>query len=70
MRISAGDLCFLAAELAAEHGVVARDYAQRASVSLAAEGESERASFWFTLSVLLDDIALHRLDPARAPTIH
>jgi hypothetical protein len=70
MRISAGDLCFLAAELAAEHGVVARDYAQRASVSLAAEGESERASFWFTLSVLLDDIALHRLDPDRAPTIH
>ena len=70
MRMSAGDLCFLAAELAAEHGVVARDYAQQAFASLAAEGESERASFWFALSVLLDDIALHRLDPYRSPTIH
>ncbi len=70
MRISAGDLCFLAAELAAEHGLVARDYAKRAFVSFAAEGESERASFWFALSVILDDIALHRLDPDHAPTIH
>ena len=70
MRISAGDLCFLAAELAAEHGLVARDYAQRAFVSFTAEGERERASFWFALSVILDDIALHRLDPDRTPTIH
>ena len=70
MRISTGDLCFLAAELAAEHGSIARGYAQRAFASFAAEGESERASFWFALSVLLDDIALHRLDPERAPTIH
>jgi hypothetical protein len=70
MRISTGDLCFLAAELAAEHGSIARDYAQRAFVSFSAEGESERASFWFALSVILDDIALHRLDPERAPTIH
>jgi hypothetical protein len=70
MRISAGDLCFLAAELAAEHGLVARDYAQQAFASFSAEGESERASFWFALSVILDDIALHRLDPDRSPTIH
>ncbi|MGC9954599.1 MAG: hypothetical protein ABSD21_10020 [Rhizomicrobium sp.] len=70
MRISAGDLCFLAAELAAEHGLVARDYARRAFVSLTAEGEAERARFWFALSVLLDDIALHRLDPDHTPTIH
>ena len=70
MRLSTSDLCFLAAELAAEHGLVARDYAQRAFVSFKAEGEVERASFWFALSVLLDDIALHRLDPDHAPTIH
>jgi hypothetical protein len=70
MRISAGDLCFLAAELAAEHGSVARDYARRAFASFSAEGESERASFWLALSVLLDDFALHRLDPDRPPTIH
>lgn len=70
MRISAGDLCFLAGELAAEHGVVARDYARRASASLQAEGEAERARFWFALAVILDDIALNRLDPDQAPTIH
>jgi hypothetical protein len=70
MRMSAGDLCFLAAELAAEHGLVARDYAKRAFVSFSAEGERERASFWFALSVILDDIALHRLDPDHTPTIH
>jgi len=70
MRISAGDLCFLAAELAAEHGLLARDYARRASASLQAEGEAERARFWFALSVILDDIALNRLDPEQTPTIH
>jgi hypothetical protein len=70
MRISAGDLCYLAAELAAEHGSVARDYAKRAFVSFQAEGEAERARFWFALSVILDDIALHRLDPDHTPTIH
>jgi hypothetical protein len=70
MRISAGDLCYLAAELAVEHGLVARDYARRAFVSFTAEGETERARFWFALSVILDDIALHRLDPDRTPTIH
>lgn len=70
MRISAGDLCILASELAAEHGLIARDYARRACASLEAEGERERARFWFALSVLLDDIAQHRLDPDRAPTIH
>ena len=70
MRISAGDLCYLAAELAAEHGVVARDYARRAFVSLTAEGERERARFWFALSVLLEDIELHRLDTDHSPTIH
>ena len=70
MRLSAGDLCFLAAELAAEHGLVARDYARRAYASFTAEGEPERARFWFTLSVLLDDIAQHRLDPGSTPTIH
>ncbi|MBU6296907.1 MAG: hypothetical protein KGJ79_14285 [Alphaproteobacteria bacterium] len=70
MRISAGDFCILAGELAAEHGLLARDYAQRASASFEAEGESERARFWFTLSILLDDIAMRRLDPSREPTIH
>jgi hypothetical protein len=69
MPISAGDMCALAAELAAEHGALARDYARRAYVALDAEGDSDRAKFWFTLSVLLDDFAMHRLDPDRRPTI-
>ena len=70
MRMSAGDFCILAGELAAEHGLLARDYARRASASFEADGEPERARFWFTLSILLDDIALYGLDPCREPTIH
>ena len=57
-------------KLAAEHGVIARDYARRAVVTLEAEGEIDRAAFWLTLSILLDDIMMHRLDPDIAPTIH
>jgi len=70
MPISACDLCQLAADLAAEHGVIARDYARRAVATFEAEGEMDRASFWLTLSILLDDIMMHRLDPDRALTIH
>ena len=70
MPISASDLCLLAGELAAEHGIIARDYARRAVATLEAEGEMDRATFWLTLSILLDDIVMHRLDPDRAPAIH
>ena len=70
MPISASDMCMLAAELTAEHGLIARDYARRAVASFEAEGEVDRARFWFTLSVLLDDIALNRLDTERPLTIH
>ena len=70
MPISAHKLCRLAAELASEHGVAARDYARRAYLTLDAEGDKERARFWFALSILLDDVVMHRLDPERLPTIH
>ena len=70
MPISASDMCLLAAELAAEHGVIARDYARRAVATFEAEGETDRAGFWLSLSILLDDIVMHRIDPDRAPTIH
>ena len=70
MPISADDFCRLAADLAAEHGLVAREYAMRAVVSFEAEGEMDRARFWLTLSVLLDDIVAQRLDPDRPLTIH
>jgi hypothetical protein len=70
MPISASDFCRLAADLAAEHGVVACDYARRAVVAFEADGEVDRARFWFVLSVLLDDIVIGRLDPERPLTIH
>ena len=55
-----------AADLAEEHGEAARDYARRAVVSFESEGEPDRALFWFTLSVFLDDIILQRIDPQAA----
>ncbi len=70
MPISTGYLCILAAELAAEHGLLAHGYAQRAYLSFEAEGEMDRAYFWFMLSVLLEDIMAQRLDPERPLTIH
>jgi hypothetical protein len=70
MQLNAGDMCRLAADLAAEHGYSACEYARRAVVSFESEGESDRAQFWFMLSVLLDDILLQRLDPEAAITIH
>lgn len=66
----AGDFCQIAAELALEHGSVALDYARRATLQFECEGEPERARFWFALSVLLGDIAEHRLDPCSPITFH
>jgi len=64
------DLCHLAAELAADNGPAAIDYARRAVVAFEADGASERARFWYVLSILLDDIATHRLDPYAPIVIH
>jgi hypothetical protein len=69
-HLGAGDLCRLASDFADEHGADASDYAYRAVVSFEAEGEGERAYFWFLLLVLLGDIATHRIDPAGTITIH
>ena len=70
MQLTADDLCRLAADLADEHGADARDYAQRAVAAFEAEGAVERARFWFTMCVFLDDIAENRLDPDLRQTIH
>jgi hypothetical protein len=70
MPISASDFCRLAADLAEEHGVVACDYARRAVHAFEADGEPDRARFWFVLSVLLDDIVIGRLDPERPLVIN
>jgi hypothetical protein len=63
MYMNADDLRRLAAELAAEHGSAARDYAHRAVMTFQSEGEQDRARFWFALGIFLDDIMLRRLDP-------
>lgn len=63
MPISAQNLCRLAGELASEHGLLALDYARRAYRTFEYEGQPERAQFWFTLSVLVDDVMTRRIDP-------
>ena len=65
-RLSTGDMVRLASDFADEHGADACDYAYRAVMSFEAEGEGERAYFWFLLLVMLGDIASHRLDPEAA----
>ncbi len=69
-RMRTGDLCQLAADLAIEHGASAMDFARQATVSLELEGDVERAHFWQSLSVLLDDIFAQRLDPDLPIVIH
>lgn len=70
MSLSTGDLYRLASDLAAEHGAQACDYASRAVMTLEAEGNHERAQFWFVMLVLLGDVISHRVDPASHITIH
>jgi hypothetical protein len=65
-----GDLYQLAADLAFEHGAGALAMARYAVVSLELEGNKERAQFWTSLSVLVDDIVSQRLDPARPVIIN
>ena len=70
MLLSADDLYRIAADLAEEHGASAMEYARRAVVSFEADGALDRARFWLTVCVFLDDIVERRLDPARQVTIH
>jgi hypothetical protein len=69
-NLSAGDMYRLAFDFAQEHGPDACDYAYRAVVSFEAEGEGERAYFWFLLLVMLGDIASKRIQHGAAITIH
>ena len=70
MQLSADDLYRIAADLAEEHGTSAMEYARRAVVSFEAEGAVDRARFWLTVCVFLDDIVERRRDPAMQVTIH
>jgi hypothetical protein len=69
-RLSAGDLCRLASDFTQEHGPAASDYAYRAVMRHEAQGEGERAYFWFLLLVLIGDILQHRIDPGAHPSLH
>jgi hypothetical protein len=69
-HLTTGDMYRLASDFADEHGDEACDYAYRAVVSFEAEGEGERAYFWFLLLVMMGDITNHRIDPDAAITIH
>ncbi len=68
-QLSANDLCRLAADLCDEHGAQAMDYARRAVVTFEAEGATDRARFWFTLCVFLNDIAEYGLNPDKPVTL-
>ena len=69
-RLSTHDMVRLASDFADEHGADACDYAYRAVLSFEAEGEGERAYFWFLLLVMMGDIVSRRIDPDAAITIH
>jgi hypothetical protein len=69
-HLTTGDMFRLASDFAEEHGAKASDYAYRAVISFEAEGEGERAYFWFLLLVMLGDIASKRIQPGAAITIH
>jgi hypothetical protein len=69
-HLTTGEIVRLASDFAEEHGADACDFAYRTVVSLEAEGEGERAYFWFLLLVMLGDIASHRLNPDGPLTIH
>ncbi len=58
-HLTTHDMVRLASDFAEEHGADACDYAYRAVLSFEAEGEGERAYFWFLLLVMLGDIASH-----------
>ena len=69
-RLTTGEIMRLAYDFAEEHGANASDYAYRAVVSFEAEGEGERAYFWFLLLIMLGDIASNRVNSNGVLTIH
>jgi len=70
MQLSTDEMCRIAADFAEEYGAEALACARRAMLVFEAEGAHDRAQFWFTVSVLIRDIAENRLDPDAAQTIH
>ncbi len=69
-QLGASDLYRLAATLVEEHGPEALDHARRAVIALEADGEMDRARFWLTICLFLDDLVAHRRDAEQAVTLH
>jgi hypothetical protein len=69
-HLTARDMVRLAADFAEEHGAHASDFAYRAVISFEADGEPDRAYFWFLMLVMLGDIACKRIQPDAAITLH
>ncbi len=69
-HLTIADMYRLASDFAEEHGSEACDYAYRAVIVFEAEGQAERAYFWFLLLVMIGDIAARRIDPDTTITIH
>ena len=69
-HLTIADMYRLASDFAEEHGSEACDYAYRAVIAFEAEGQAERAYFWFLLLVMMGDITSHRIDPDRSITVH
>jgi hypothetical protein len=68
-HLTIADMYRLASDFAEEHGSDACDYAYRAVIIFEAEGQAERAYFWFLLLVMMGDIVSHRIDPGSI-TVH
>jgi len=68
--MKAREICYLAWELASEHGDAALVYARRASAEFSSVGADDRAQFWDALAMFIEDIMSERLDPELPIVFH
>jgi hypothetical protein len=68
--VGAEETCRLAAELVEEFGEAVSDVAERAIVTLEADGFADRALMWRAIHAILGDIAAKRFDPYAPIAIH
>ena len=64
------ETCRLAAELVEEFGEAVSEVAERAIVTLEADGFADRALIWRAIHAILGDIAAKRFDPYAPIAIH
>ena len=68
--MGAEETCRLAVELAEEFGDIVSGVAERAIVTLEADGLADRALVWRVIHAILADIAANRFDPNGPIAIH